>query len=268
MRKRTGIIVLLAACAAAVLGFNRFAARHYVVPILMYHSVHYGAPPQYRLAVSTESFERQMRFLKNHRYRVLPLEEVGRLIREKKRIPARTVAITFDDGYRDTYMFAYPILKKYGLPAAVFLITQEVDRRNKSGRRDRLNWQEVREMQDSGLITFGSHCLGPEPLINFRSQDEVRRQIFDSKKVLEERLRVPVNAFSYPEGRFNPAIRSMVIEAGYRLAVATSPGRRFPNDDAFALKRLRISATSDNLFVFWIETSGLYTFLKERRDKD
>lgn len=76
----------------------------------------------------------------------------------------------------------------------------------------------------------------------------------------------PVNAFSYPEGRFNDRIRKLVINAGYKLAVATNPGKKFPSDDIFALKRLRISSTSNNLFVFWIETSGFYTFVKEHRD--
>jgi peptidoglycan/xylan/chitin deacetylase (PgdA/CDA1 family) len=202
-----------------------------------------------------------MHFLKNQRYNVLSLETVANLIKERKRIPAKTVAITFDDGYKDNYIYAFPVLKKYRLPATIFVIINEVD------RDDRLNWNEMKVMQDTGLIAFGSHTLGPKPLVEIESEKEVKRQIFDSKKILEEKLGLPVIAFSYPEGRFNDKIKELVIAAGYRLAVTTNPGKKFANDDVFALKRLRISETARNLFVFWIETSGFYNFIREHRHK-
>ena len=74
--------------------------------------------------------------------------------------------------------------------------------------------------------------------------------------------------FSYPVGGFNEEIRGLVKEAGYIGACATNPGRNYPKDDIYALKRVRISRTSDSLFVFWIETSGFYTWVKELRDED
>jgi peptidoglycan/xylan/chitin deacetylase (PgdA/CDA1 family) len=217
-----------------------------------------------RLIVSPRAFERQMRFLKEHHYNIVPLETLAFLIRDKKKIPPKTIAITFDDGNKDNYTNAFPILKKYVLPATMFIIVDEVGR----PQGDRLSWDEIKVMRDSGLITFGSHSLRAEPLINIKSEEDLRKNIFDSKKILEEKLGCPVNAFSYPEGRFNDHIRKLVIDAGYKLAVTTNPGKKFPSDDIFALKRLRISSSSDNLFVFWIETSGFYTFLKEHRDKD
>jgi peptidoglycan/xylan/chitin deacetylase (PgdA/CDA1 family) len=99
-----------------------------------------------------------------------------------------------------------------------------------------------------------------------KSEGERRRQIADSKRILEQKLKRPVTMFSYPAGLFNSRVRSLVIDAGYKLAVATSPGRDYPSDDIYALKRLRISHTSDNLFVFWFETSGIYTFFKESKN--
>lgn len=252
-------IILLGVCAAAV-----FIPKQYVVPIIMYHSVHPDNKPENRLGVSAQSFERQMRFLKQQRYNVLPLEELTELIRQHKKIPAKTVAITFDDGYRDNYIYAFPVLKKYSLPATIFIIVNEVGRK----KGDRLDWQQIKQMQASSLITVGSHALGPEPLVNIRSEKELRRQIFDSKRALEEKLVRPVNAFSYAGGAFNPQIRKLVMDAGYKVAVATNPGKKYPKHDLFGLKRLRISSSSDNLFVFWIEISGFYTFIKERRDKD
>jgi len=262
MRLRKPLIACLL-LAAVVTGAVYFYKSAYCVPILMYHSVAREPDRNNRLAVSTESFERQMRFLRAMRYNVIPLTELAGMLSRKEKVPARTVAVTFDDGYRDNYSQAFPILKKYRIPVTLFVITQEIGR----PQQDRLSWEEIKEMQASGLVAIGSHCLGPEPLTKIASLDRVRSEIFDSKRLLEERLGTPVKAFSYPEGRFDETIKQLVVLAGYSVAVATNPGRRFKNDDVFSLKRLRVSSTSDNLFVFWIETSGIYTFIKEHRHK-
>ena len=84
---------------------------------------------------------------------------------------------------------------------------------------------------------------------------------------MEEELGAEVNAFSYPEGMFNKIIKQLVMDAGYKLAVATNPGKKFSSDDIFVLKRLRISRNSNNLFIFWVETSGYYNFMREHRHK-
>jgi peptidoglycan/xylan/chitin deacetylase (PgdA/CDA1 family) len=261
MRKFKTIVIVFGVIFLSGFLLVNFIQQKYVAPILMYHSVNPDAAPENRLAVSVKAFQRQMRFLKNNRYNVLPLEAIAHLIKEKKKIPPRTCAITFDDGYKDNYKYVFPILKKYNLAATIFVIINEVGR----PQNDRLSWNEIKLMQDSGIITLGSHALGPEPLVNIESEDDLKREIFDSKKILEEKLGKEVSAFSYPEGRFNNEIRRLVIAAGYKLAVATNPGRKYPGDDIFALKRLRISFVSDNLFVFWIKTTGFYTFIKERR---
>lgn len=257
------IVVVFFVFLVSGLILHKFINRHYVVPIIMYHYVHPNPHPDDRLTVTPESFERQMRFLKTHRYNVVPLELLGDLVRDKKKIPPKTIAVTLDDGIIDCYNYAFPILKKYNLPATMFIITDEVGR----SQNDRLTWAQIKEMQDSGLVTFGSHCLGPEPLINIKQEEELKRQIFGSKRILEGKLKRPVTAFSYPEGFFTDKIKQLVIEAGYKLAVSTMPGKEYPNDDVLALKRLRISSSSDNLLVFWFETSGIYTFIREC-DKD
>ncbi len=253
----------LAVLIILVFFFATVLQDKYVPPVLMYHSVNPKPKAGRMLTVSVKTFQRQMRFLKEHRYNVVPLEELAALVREKKKIPRNTLAITFDDGYVDNYIYAFPILKKYNLPATVFIIVNEVGR----PKKDRLNWAQIKEMRDSGLVVIGSHAVGPEPLINIKSQAAVKNEIFESKTMLENELGGSVNAFSYPEGRFNEKIRQMVIDAGYTLAVATSPGKRFSGKDVYLLKRLRISETTRNLFVFWFEITGYYSFIKESRRK-
>jgi peptidoglycan/xylan/chitin deacetylase (PgdA/CDA1 family) len=263
MPKPKKLIFLSALLVVLALASGIFIRANYVVPILMYHSVPAQANYANRLTVSAQAFERQMRFLKERKFNVLTLEELGGLISGKKRIPPRSVVITFDDGYRDNYSNAFPILQKYALPATIFIIVNEVSRL----QGDRLSWEEISQMRDSGLITFGCHSFGPQPLVDIKEEEELRRQIVRAKKILEEKIGRPVNTFSYPGGLFSPRIRQLVQEAGYQAAVATNPGKRYPNDDIFALKRLRISENAKNLFVFWAETSGFYNFIREHRHK-
>lgn len=260
--RRILIIVLVIAFLSAGAAI-KFLKSNYVVPIMMYHRVLTNPDPGYRLAVSSQAFYRQMRFLKENNFNVLPLGELISLIKEKKKISPRTIAITFDDGYRDNYICAFPILKKYQLPATIFIIVDEVGRIGPSGIRDRVSWEEILEMRGSGVIDFGSHSLGPEPLINIHSEKELKAQIFDSKRILEEKLKEKVNIFSYPEGMFNEEIKNLVIATGYKGAVATMPGRGYANDDIFALKRIRVSGNAANLFIFTVEASGFYMFMKE-----
>jgi peptidoglycan/xylan/chitin deacetylase (PgdA/CDA1 family) len=260
MRKHKLLAWASAALLLAVISFGVFVRSHYIVPILMYHSVNPAAQAHNRLAVTDGAFRRQMRFLKEHRYNVIPLEALVELIRAKKKIPARAVAITFDDGYKDVYSYAFPVLREYQFPATVFLIVNEISR----PQADRLSWQELEVMQESGLVSFGSHCLGPEPLVNLKSDEEIKKEIFESKRILQERLGQRIVLFSYPEGKFDAKIKKLVKDAGYQAAVATKPGKKYSADDLFALKRLRISQTSNSLLIFWVEASGYYLFFKER----
>lgn len=262
MRKtKTLILVFSALCLFFFLAASS-ARRIYVLPIIMYHSVTPQAGNNAFLAVSPELFKKQMRFLKEHRYKVMRLEELAALIREKKRIPPKSLAITFDDGYKDNYTYAFPVLKEYGFPATFFIIVNEVGR----AQDDRLSWQELYDMRDSGIISIGSHCLGPEPLVNIKSEEVIRREIFNSKKTLEEKLGLEIESFSYPEGLFNPRIKGLVMEAGYKLAVATKSRKnnKIKDNDVFALRRLRISS-KDDLFPFWFKLTGCYSYFKDNR---
>jgi peptidoglycan/xylan/chitin deacetylase (PgdA/CDA1 family) len=256
-------LALIAGLVIAVLfGVAKAGERAYTPPILMYHSVAPGADFSNRLNVSPESLEKQMHFLRRLGYNIVTVEELAGVLRRGEKIPPRTVAITFDDGYKNNYTYAFPVLKKYRIPVTLFIIVNEVGR----PQNDRLDWSEIEEMQKSGLVIIGSHALGPDPLIKL-TDEQVVSEIFDSKKALSDRLGVEVGVFSYPEGMYTPRIKQLVKEAGYTTAVATNPGKASAGDDIFALKRLRIGPSADNLFVFWLESSGFYTFIKEHRKK-
>jgi peptidoglycan/xylan/chitin deacetylase (PgdA/CDA1 family) len=254
MFKKKLSFILLAA-AVFIVASLAYLSTLYQTPVLMYHSVNPESHPvMHRLIVKPGDFARQMEFLKRHGYHVVPLETIGRMIKEKKKVPFKTVAITFDDGFKDNYTYAYPVLKKMGFPATIFVIYDEVGRE----QGDRLSWEEIEEMQDSGLISIGSHTFGPVPLIDIKDEAELEKQIIGSKKAFEDKLHVPVDTFCYVGGLFTPHIKELVRQAGYECAVATALGRDYPNDDVYAIKRVRVSPDSGNLFIFGVRVSGFY----------
>jgi peptidoglycan/xylan/chitin deacetylase (PgdA/CDA1 family) len=262
MHKRTNKLIIFG--GIAIIGLAAagvFINSQYVLPIAMYHSVQPVVPEGNRLIVSTKVFNRQMQFLKKNKYAVLPLEQAAVLIAQKKKIPSRAVVLTFDDGNIDNYTYAFPVLKKYGLPATIFLVVNDI------GKPDKLNWDQIKEMQGSGLITFGSHSMSHPFLECIIDPTELTKEILGSKQALEISLARPVLTFSYPCGRLNKQVRQKAVEAGYKAAVVTNPGKSIANDDVFALKRLRISENAGNLFVFWFETTGYYNFIRENRHK-
>jgi len=233
----------------------------YLNPVLMYHYVVEDAAlaKKDKRVVTVKSFDKQMRFLKANNYNVISLEALVSLIRAKKKIPQNTIVITFDDGHLDNYTNAYPILKKYNLQATMFVIVDYLSSPNF------MTQEQIKEMSDSGLVTIGSHTLTEKYLPKIKEENVLKREIFESKNKLESILGKPVNCFSYPIGGFNKAIRQMVIDAGYGVAVATIPGLNYPNDDPFAIKRVRISESSKSLFIFWFEISGTYKYFLELR---
>jgi peptidoglycan/xylan/chitin deacetylase (PgdA/CDA1 family) len=257
MKRRYLILILALAVVAG--GAAVFLKTAYVVPVIMYHSIDHK-DKETKLSVSPESFERQMEFLHKHRYNVVGLDKIISYIQKKGEVPPRTIAITFDDGLYNNYQYAYPVLKRYGIPATIFIITSKI------GTPGYLGWDDLKEMARSGLITIGSHTVSHKwlPTTGTRQlEDELKR----SKDILRQGLGVEVKTFCYPIGAHNDRVKAKVKEAGYACAVTTNPGHSAPAGDIYAIKRIKISRTSDNLFVFWFETSGYYTWLKEHRDE-
>lgn len=248
--KRWVVVIVLAVAAYALLN------RAYMTPILMYHHVD-ERWQEWKLSVSPHSFERQMEFLKAHRYNVIPLGEYVSLLKDKKPIPKKTVVLTFDDGYDNNFTEAFPVLKKMGFPATIFIQVDGV------GRRGYMTWDDIAILIENG-IEIASHTVHHGFLPDL-PEEEMKKEIVESKAILESRLQRPITLFSYPGGGFNAAARQQVIDAGYEGAAATHPGPDYPDLDPYALKRIRVSRTSDNLFVFWLQLSGFYTHYEEFR---
>jgi peptidoglycan/xylan/chitin deacetylase (PgdA/CDA1 family) len=195
--------------------------------------------------------------LNDFHYNVIALKEAIPYLEKKKKIPPKTIVLTFDDGFYNNYTYAYPLLRKYNMPATIFIVTGWLE------TPGYLGWGEVKEMSDSGIITIGSHTINHFELIKLNS-DDLEREIKESKSILENRLGKRVDLFCYPKGEFNKKVHDAVKDAGYICAAGTNPGRAGYSNDIFAIKRVKISRTSDNLILFWAETTRLYSWIKEK----
>lgn len=258
--KKIILVTSIILTAVIAIGAFTFLRTSYIVPVLMYHSIDNNDKIT-KLSVSPESFARQMKFLHDRNYNVVGLDKVVLYMQKKEKVPPRTVAITFDDGLYNNYENAYPVLKKYGIPATMFVIVKKI------GQPGYVGLKEIREMSDSGVITIGSHTVSHLWLPAMGGK-QLAYELQASKEALENDTGKKVGIICYPIGAHNERVKRFSKEAGYACAVATNPGRSAASDDIFAIKRIKISRTSDNLFAFWVETSGYYTWIKERRDDD
>lgn len=254
-KKRFFIFIMI---VFLLLFFGIYFHQAYSVPVLMYHSIS-PVTGKTRLSVSPEAFEKQMQFLKNNHYQVLKLDEYVDLLNNKQKPKQKAAVITFDDGYENNYSFAYPVLKKYKIPATIFMVVGWV------GKEGMMNWQQLAKLNESGLIEIESHSL-THPELTKLNVPSLIGEIKLSKQILEEKLKKEVKYFCYPYGFYNSIIKEAVRLFGYKGACATQFKQKLARkNDVFALRRIRISQSADNLFIFWVQVSGYYTFLKDLR---
>ncbi len=253
-RKILVISALIAALTVAAAGI--YLKPKYVVPILMYHSINQGGDKS-SLCVSEKNFAGQMRFLRKHKYNVISLNEFVQGKINHDIFARNTVVITFDDGYEDNFSAAYPILKKYNLPATMFVVVNAID------HEGYLSLEQIEQMRQAGLITIGSHSLEGDYLPG-KDSGQIAEEIGISKLVLEISLEDDVDFFCYPIGGFTPEIEELVRDYGYLAACTTNRGKTqtYLNDDLFALKRIKVKDSAFNSFVFWVKLSGYYNFFR------
>lgn len=128
------------------------------------------------------------------------------------------LVITFDDGDRSVYRYAFPILKKYGVKAVVFLIADYIGKENRwdittVGRSAHLTWDEIKEMKEWG-IEFGSHTLSHRNL-TMLTRAEIVYELSESRRIIEEKIG-PIRCISYPFNRVNGEVVGYAKQAGYK----------------------------------------------------
>ena len=235
----------------------------------MYHSIsddmEDGIQPYFQVNTSPDVFTKHLKYLRDHNYSVVNLTDIRKLFCSDSRSISRPVVITFDDGYQDFYIEAFPILQKYNFPATVFLPTGFIDNNGlKLKQREHLHWSEVRTLFRDG-ITFGSHTV-THPQLNTLKEDEIEHEIKRSKEMIEDKLGQSINTFSYPfkfpeaNGRFVRLLRNLLQKYAYTHGVSTRIGTTAKNDDSYFMKRVPINSL-DDLSFFKAKLEGGYDWL-------
>ena len=238
--------------------------------IICYHSI--SDKRRDGLAVRVNSFRKQMEALRSRGYQTITLASLARKLNDKEHILPQTLVITFDDGYRDNYLNAYPILKELGFTATIFLVTALVDTERmlypqyyiqryggQPADYSILRWEEIREMANYG-IEFGSHTCSHANLPTLPSHD-IQHELVESKRVIEEQVSQPVVSFCYPEGLWSRSVIAVLDSIGYQCAVVTPNSTGLPAT-RFALKRVSIYRPN-NHWLFELKISKAYRMLTE-----
>lgn len=237
--------------------------------ILMYHNI--GIPPKdavlRSLYVTPRMFKFQMCYLKKAGFEVISLTDIAGLAC-KGNSARRLVALTFDDGYRDFYDNAFPVLRSYGFPSTVFVVSDLAGKENMwdsaegKAREKLLDWKEISRLSKEG-VTFGSHTKS-HPFLSRLSPLEAEEEVAGSKAFLEEKLQTPVESFCYPYGDYDDRIVTIVRNAGYKAAVTTKRGLVHSGDDPLELRRSFIRFSTHPL-LFMYKVHSLYEDRKGAR---
>jgi peptidoglycan/xylan/chitin deacetylase (PgdA/CDA1 family) len=208
------------------------------VPILMYHYIRPDPGPDdpvgQGLSVSPELFGEQMAYLAEQGFSTLTLAELADIWQGHRPLPPKPIVLTFDDGYRDFYTDAWPILRYHGFSATVYLVAGVID------EPAYLTREMIHELDASGKVDFGAHTAFHSDLPSI-SDGEAEAEIIGSKHALEELLGHPVRTFCYPAGHYSDRDLALVDAAGYELAVTTEWNYASRWMDHRLLPRLRVS---------------------------
>ncbi|HUY12644.1 MAG TPA: polysaccharide deacetylase family protein [Terriglobia bacterium] len=243
--------------------------RRQTIPILMYHSVsetnNRGQHPYFETATTPQVFQEHVKFLHDNGYRTASLDEAVSALQNAGGDLAKRVVITFDDGYRDFYTHAFPVLSAYGYGATVFLPTAFIGESPlKFKGVECLTWSEVRSLHKAG-VRFGSHTVS-HPQLTEVAPDRLDYEIRGSKQTLEDKLGCHVDSFAYPYAfpeanrAFKRRLRAHLEDAGYTSGVSTVVGRADGTSGVFFMKRLPMNS-HDDLSLFRAKLEGGYDWL-------
>lgn len=222
----------------------------FYAPILAYHHIALKRP-QNSYYVSPEIFDQQMQWLKDNNYHVVSFDQFYEAAMGRGKLPPKPIILTFDDGNRDNYTNAFPILKKYGYTATFFI---KLNNANKGG----MSWKEMKELQKAGNI-IGSHSINHNNMSKM-SNTELRYELEESKNILEKNLETKIKYFCYPGGEYSARTIQAIKNAGYLAATTTKHkvNQEIKNSDSiYTLPRVHIDDEMPT-FIDWVQGKNLF----------
>lgn len=220
-----------------VAAVKRDPSVKYTVPegvsVLMYHMI--GDQQGNAAIMSEANLRMQMNYLRDHGYHPITMQELYDYVTKGAPLPEKPVCITFDDGYLDSYTIVYPLMKEYGFPWTLFVITDDVGQ-----PYNRMTWAQLKEMADSHTVTISNHTLSHPKLHNLKTAEEKRKEIVEANMALKYHLGIDNPWLAYPYGDYDDEVIEICKKAGIKMAVTTDSGRVHVGSYPYDLKRVYI----------------------------
>ncbi len=223
------------------------------VPVLMYHSISELASmprhPYFEIRTSPSVFRVQMQFLRDADFATLLPSEVFDWLVTPEAASRRAVCLTFDDAYEDFLIAALPILQEFSFKSTVYVPTGMVGNSGPNGLK-LLDWPQIRTLGLAG-VNIGSHTVS-HPDMKTLSRSELKREIVESKKNLEDKLGLKIQDFSHPfafpeqSSSYVDSYRELLLEGNYRTGMTTVIGSVRKGDDPLMIRRLPANDFDDN----------------------
>jgi peptidoglycan/xylan/chitin deacetylase (PgdA/CDA1 family)/ubiquinone/menaquinone biosynthesis C-methylase UbiE len=240
------------------------------LPILMYHRVApSGLAELSRYRVTPEQFERQLQYLVSQGYYGVGLEQWREVTDRCQGLPGRAIMITFDDGYEDFRVYAWPLLQQYGFPPTVFLATDFVGGRAEWDRSygepaPLMSWGEVCQLAGEGVL-FGSHSKD-HPYLTTLAPKEIMHQGVISRDMLEQQIGDEITTFAYPYGDHDRLVARVLADCGYEFGLTTAGEACGISDHRMTLPRIEVSGLHDlNRFAAELEPTSRCNRLRSAR---
>jgi|SRR5579885_2031396 peptidoglycan/xylan/chitin deacetylase (PgdA/CDA1 family) len=240
VRLLNAISAVVIAVLSVLLGMTTANAQG--IPILVYHR--FDTEKAGPTTIRTLVFEKQMAWLTEHHYHFVSLHAaIDFLEGNSSAVDLPAVVITADDGHRSVYMEMFPVIQRYRIPVALFIYPSAISKASYA-----LTWEQLRIMQQSGLVDIESHTywhpnfqkegarLSPDAYQAF-----VAVQLTRSKEVLAKQLNTKISMLAWPFGIYDPELEQAAARAGYRAAFAYTGGPAHPGCDLFAIPRIPVS---------------------------
>lgn len=202
------------------------------IPIFIYHNVrpdYFGETrSQKAFSITPALFETQLTYLHDNGYTTITMDQLAIDLREGTTSSLKPVVLSFDDGWKDQYTYAFPLLKKYHDVATFYIYTKPI-----SSYPAFLTWEQIKEMNVAGM-EIGSHTL-THPYLSKLTPGQMKTEIFESKTILEQHLGHPILHFASPYGYTSPQLVALLQEAGYQTGRTTYKGAYHSQVDTMRL---------------------------------
>ena len=238
---------------AIVLGYHQFTGP--------------GVPSKNIYSMSQDVFDKEMQYLRDNGFNVVPLSDVVRFVKGEIGLPPNAVAITIDDGYKSSIVYAAPVLKKYGYPWTFFVYPQFITRTEGKGAA---SWPDLVELGKEG-VDVECHSMthpllskkvqkwnGPRHLLTPDEYDQfLTSETSGAKAILEKELGKKIVYFAYPYGDYNKAVEAKVIAAGFEAVFTVADNPVHITTDVHSIGRYIITKPVEGLFAAYLRQGAL-----------